>query len=174
MVPQMAQDLQPPQPDAPSEPTSAAPQGAMQALAGVAMAPVQDVLHGHDWWLRAAMALQILATGTVAFIGFRQALAEWQAYLALGVCVTILVGNFMRWRDDSGWLRRVVGTLLALAVDAAWVVLLWDRAHTASWQDATGRQVPAPAWFWWPVGMLLLSAFLLVAHLLVSPRRRSP
>lgn len=177
MVTQMSQDLQPPPHDAalPDAPVAEPPHGAAAAihkLANVALAPVQDVLHGHAWWLRIAMALQLLATGAVAWVGWRQGLAEWHVYLALGACITILVGNSMRWRDESGWLRRVLGTLLSLLVTAAWVLLLWDRAHTAAWQDATGRPVPSPAQFWWPVGLLLLSAFALVAHLLMAPRRR--
>lgn len=180
MVPPMSQEDQPDQ--APSDGESAAlplerqpaeaPHGAMQTLADVAMAPVAEVLHGHAWWLRAAMLLQFLATGAVGFIGFRQGLGEWQAYLGLGACVTILIGNFMRWREISGFLRRLAGTLLALAVDFAWAVLLWDRARTPAWEDAFGRPVPAPGWFWAPLGMVVLSGALLIAHLLSAPRRK--
>lgn len=169
MVPPMSQEDQPPPPEDLPEP---APHGAIQTLADVAMAPVSEVLHGHAWWLRAAMLLQFLATGAVGFIGFRQQLGEWQAYLALGVCVTILIGNFMRWREISGFLRRLAGTMLALAIDLAWAVLLWDRARTPAWEDAFGRPVPAPGWFWVPLAMLLLSGVLLVAHLASAPRRK--
>jgi hypothetical protein len=151
----------------------AQPHGAMQTLADMAMLPVQEALHGHDWWLRTAMLAQLCAVVAVTLVAFREGIGDWQAYLALGACVAILVGNFMRWRRKAGWLRRILGTALALAVDLGWALLLWDRARSPSWEDTFGRAVPEPAWFWLPLGLLLASAVLLIAHLVAAPRHKT-
>ena len=143
---------------------------AIHALADLAMAPVQELMAGHDWFLRIAMMLQVGVTIVVTWIAWQAALPDWQVYGLAGLCALILVGNSMRWPVEAGFVRRLSATLVALLTSGTWGLLLFDRARSANWLDQNGRVVPFPQWFWLPVILLAGSGALLIVHLFGAPR----
>ena len=150
-------------------------QDAVQAIADVAMAPVDEVL-GHAIWLRWALLCHVLATVAATVVAFLHGFGDWQVYLATGLLTAILIGNFMRWGPTAGWFRRVWTTSFALIIDAVWLLLLFDRARAGRWHPSRWpRHIFAPdasPWFWLPVLLLALCAGFLVAHGILAHHAR--
>ncbi len=145
--------------------------GAMHALADATLAPVEAALRGHEWFLRSALLLHLLATASVAVLARQLGLTDWQLYLWMGVCVTILTANFMRWSERAGWLRRSVSTLLAVVTTLGWALLLADRAR-GPLERMEGQPVEMHGLLWIPVALLGLSIFGLAAHIFALGRPR--
>ncbi len=129
------------------------------------LAPVQELRHSPRW-LRLAMAAHLLSTLATALVALYIDLGDWLVYLAMGVATNILAGNFMRWRQNAGLVRRVVLTVLALATTSVWGNLLIDRAVSPLIGTAAG----ATPWFWVPVALLVAASLWLVVHLVTSVR----
>jgi len=145
---------------------------AIHALADATLAPVQAALRGHEWFLRSALVLHLCATASVAFVARHLGLTDWQLYLWMGVCVTILTANFMRWSDRAGWLRRSVSTVLAVVTTLVWALLLADRAR-GPLERIEGQPVELHGLLWIPVALLSLSMLGLTAHIFaLGPPRR--
>lgn len=164
-----------PEPTAQSEqtpPHHAEAHGAIQALADATLAPIEAGLRGHEWFLRSALLLHLLATASVAILTRQLGLSDWQLYLAMGFCVTILCANFMRWSDRAGWARRGISTLLAVLVTAGWALLMADRA-IGPLERLEGQPIELHGLLWIPVAMLALSMIGLSAHIFAvgAPRR---
>ena len=164
-----------PEPPADSEqtpPPHSEAHGAIQALADATLAPIEAGLRGHEWFLRSALLLHLLATASVAVLAQQLGLTDWQLYLGMGVCVTILCANFMRWSDRAGWTRRSLSTLLAVLVTAGWALLLADRA-LGPLERLEGQPIELHGLLWIPVVMLTLSMIGLSAHIFAvgAPRR---
>ncbi len=156
-------------------PLQHAVQDAVTAIADVAMAPVEEVL-GHATWLRWALVCHLLATLSATVVALREHFTDWQVYAWTGLLTAVLIGNFMRWGPSAHWLHRVWTTLAALAVDAVWTLLLFDRARSGSLRSSGQPRLDVAAdaslWFWLPVVLLLLCAGLLVVHGLLAPHYR--
>lgn len=172
--------------EGPSEPPQTGPRTALTSLTDAALSPVQEVLHGRAFWLRASLVAHLLSTAAAAGVAWQLGLVDWQLYLWLGAFTFVLVGNFMRWRKRSSLVRRVLGVLAALAVELSWAVLLLDRARSdwdprlyrASVQGNTLQALSVDfrldhQWFWLPVVLQVLVASLLVAHFFGGPTLRT-
>lgn len=150
-------------------------QDAVDAIADVALAPVQEVL-GKALWLRYALVCHLLSTLVATVIALRHDFADWQVYAWTGLLTAVLIGNFMRWSPDAGWFHRASTTFCALIVDLVWLILLYDRArvgtilHPLHKRDAWSAD--SSPWFWLPVLLLTACASLLVAHAILAPRHR--
>ena len=139
------------------------------------MAPVQEAMRASNIWLRYGMAVQLTSALAAGAVAWWLNLHDWLVYLLLGLCTTVLVGNFQRWPIGAGQLRRAVATVFSLVTAAGWTTLLADRALATDWQDAYGQVVKGAALFMVPVTLQLVAMGLLVAHAWIrTPRGPTP
>jgi ribose/xylose/arabinose/galactoside ABC-type transport system permease subunit len=167
----MAEDPQ----ASPPEEAATGHHGALDTIADVAMAPVQEAMHASNVWLRYGMAVQLVSALAAGVVAWWLALHDWLVYLLLGLCITVLIGNYQRWPIGAGQLRRAVATVLSLLTAAGWMTLLVDRAFASDWQDTYGQVVKGAALFMVPVTLQLAALSLLVAHAWArTPRSPAP
>ncbi len=141
--------------------------GAVEAIADITLAPVGN-LRSRSWPLRTSALLHFAAAGAATWVGWDAGLRDWQVYLVSGLGTAVLVGNFLRWRRRWGWFRRTLRLGMALAVDAIWGLLLFDRAYAGALSH--GDSPAASVRFAIPLLLLVAGAVLAVVHLLLDTK----
>ena len=85
-----------PPPQGPAQaPLQHAVHEAVNAIADVAMAPVEEVL-SHATWLRWALVCHLLATLSATLVALREGFTDWQVYAWTGLLTAVLIGNLDR------------------------------------------------------------------------------